>query len=191
MYTATFCISECSPSILNMLWFVIFFFFPQSNELHFYFVLFLTFVTQHGKSSLLGREDICNFSLVMDERDQRKQKKPQIAERCYTAKTIQVTEEIWEGFTPCELDFGGCRGFTTAPSRIKPHVEQRKKGLDIYMHFLLSDWWINDSLPGADVSVFESPFTSLYNEKLNGASTSYLDPFAPTLSPPTFSFNAS
>ena len=123
-----------------------FFFFPWSNKLHVYFVLCLMLVPQHGKSSLLNREDICNFSLVMDEQDQRKQmEKLRFVEHCYATKTIQVTEEIWEGFTPCQLDFGGCCKITTAAARRRTAERQW------HLHIP-----VNDSRPAADISAFSS-----------------------------------
>lgn len=62
----------------------------------------------------------------MNKIREKQMKKLRFAEHCNAAKTIQVTEEIWDDFTPCQLDFGGC-------CEKKPHVEQEKKGLDIYM----------------------------------------------------------
>lgn len=102
----------------------------------------------------------------MDERDQRKQiKKLRFVKHCYAAKTSQVTGQIWGGFTPCQLDFGGCCGSTAAAAWRRPHVGQGNKSRDIYMYFLLTDCWIDYSLPGAEISTFENSFSSPFAMK--------------------------
>lgn len=145
-FIVTLCISKCIYSLPNNMLHFVFLFSPEATS--FMFILFCVWCLFHSMAShhCWTEETFVNFSLVMDEQDQRKQmEKLRFVEHCYATKTIQVTEEIWEGFTPCQLDFGSCCKITIAAARSK--TAERPW----HLHIL-----VNDSQPAADIIAFSS-----------------------------------
>lgn len=157
----TFSISKCTHSILTV--------FPLKQQAA---SLFFLHFPRHSHHS-------CNFFLlVTGKQDQGKQRNTQgFVEHGYAERRFRWQKRCDGGFTLCRLDFGSCSGFTPATVR-------RKKKRPRHLH--LTDWLVDDSLPGTDISAWESLLGPVFSQKLFphrgfiDTSASYLfDLFAP------------